>query len=75
MSEFDQDDRDSSRLLSLWKYSSETAHRLFLLQLGYPYDATTPVEFAKNALTNLHEHELHDVLDWMSEQHWLPQGL
>lgn len=75
MSEFDQDDRDSSRLLSLWKYSSETAHRLFLLQLGYPYEATTPVEFAKNALTNLHEDELQDVLDWMSEQHWLPPGM
>ena len=75
MQTIDQDDHAASRLLAFWRMSSETAHRLFLLQLGYPYEATTPVEFAKNALTNLHDHELQDVLDWMSEQHWLPPGM
>lgn len=71
----EKDDRDAARLLSTWRFSSDTAHRLFLLQLGVPFIANDPVEFAKNALTNLHGHELQDVLDWMSEQHWLQPGM
>ena len=71
----EQDDHAASRLLAFWKMSSDTAHRLFLLQLGVPFMAHTPVEWAKNALTNLHEDELQEVLDWMSENHWLPPGM
>ena len=71
----EQDDHAASRLLAFWKMSSDTAHRLFLLQLGVPFMVHTPVEWAKNALTNLHEDELHEVLDWMSENHWLPPGM
>lgn len=65
----------AERLLALWRYATDSAHRIFLLQLGYPFEASTPVEFAKNALTNLHDYELQEVLDWMSEQHWLPPGM
>lgn len=75
MNNFDPDDHAASRLLSFWRYATESAQLLFLLKLGYPFVAETLVEWAKNALTNLHEDELQEVLDWMSENHWLPPGM
>lgn len=70
----DRDAHDAARFLSNWRHSSENAHRLFLRELGYPYEAKTPVDFAKSALVNLNDIELQEVLDWMSENHWLPPG-
>ena len=70
----DRDDRDAARLLASWRHATDNAHRLFLRALGYPYEARTPVEFAQSALVNLNDLELQEVLDWMSENHWLPPG-
>ncbi len=75
MTELDTEIRDADRLTTLWRYSSDTAHRLFLINIAYPFDSTSPVEFAKNALTNLQDYEFQQVMDWMAEQHWLPPGM
>ena len=64
--ELDQDEKDSLRLMSFWNFSSDTAHRLLLRELGYPYEAKTPVDFAKSALVNLNDLELQEVLDWLT---------
>jgi len=63
------------QLLLLWRDTPEEDRLLFLRELAIPYPAHSPVESAKQALLNLMEDELQEVLDWMSENHWLPPGM
>jgi hypothetical protein len=62
-------------LLILWRSMDEEHRLLFLRELAIPFPANSPVESAKQALLNLMEDELQEVLDWMSENHWLPPGM
>ncbi len=58
-------------LLILWRDLPEEDRLLFLRELAIPFPANSPIESAKQALLNLTDIELQDVLDWMSENHWL----
>lgn len=62
-------------MLILWRDTPEEDRLLFLRELAIPFPANSPVESAKQALLNLMEDELQEVLDWMSENHWLPPGM
>jgi hypothetical protein len=63
-----------SPLFMLWRSANEESRLFFLRELAIPFPANSPVESAKQALLNLMEDELQEVLDWMSENHWLPPG-
>lgn len=62
-------------LLREWRAADDDARLTFLRELAIPFPAHSPVESAKQALLNLMEDELQEVLDWMSENHWLPPGM
>ena len=62
-------------LLILWRESDDDTRLTFLRELAIPFPANSPIESAKQALLNLMEDELEEILDWMAENHWLPPGM
>jgi hypothetical protein len=62
------------KLRFAWNHAPEEDRLELLRDLAIPFPAHDPIEVAKNVLLNLTQEEWQEVLDWLSENHWLPPG-